>query len=365
VCKAYNQPAPTRTLSPGTVGILLQTVFLYWFTAALKSAPEWRGEGTALYYALSIEHYQRPLARFALGLPLPFLKLATWATMLLEALGPVIAFIPVATERLRLGVVAGFVLFHLVLIGWVMDVGPICETSTLLWVPFLPALFWDKLALFWERLPSSPRKVRLIQRYEALVRWRNERIVQRLKRGEPLPELRPTKIAKLVAALCLIFILLWNLKGIDQKRYGRYVENLTWVASLVRLDQHWGMFAPFPFKHDGWLVLHAILEEGSEIDLLRGGKLVRWEKPAPVSETYVNERERKYLMNLYEPSYSAHRVYFVNSKVVEWLLAHPQQPNKRIKQINLYYMLHLTPPPGQPAPTPRKVLLFNESYTKV
>ena len=144
VCKAYSQPAPTRILSVGSIAILLQAVFLYWFTALLKSAPEWRGEGTALYYALSIEHYQTPLARLMLGLPLPLLRLATWATMALETLGPVVAFVPIATERVRIAVVGVFVLFHLGFIGGLMDVGPISETSVLLWISFLPALFWER-----------------------------------------------------------------------------------------------------------------------------------------------------------------------------------------------------------------------------
>jgi hypothetical protein len=84
-----------------------------------------------------------------------------------------------------------------------------------------------------------------------------------------------------------------------------------------------------------------------------------------VAATYVNERERKFLMNLYDQQYTQQRAYFVQYKMLEWLQAHPQQPNKRIRQINLYYMLHTTPPPGQPQPKPRKLLLFNESYTKV
>ena len=31
---------------------------------------------------------------------------------------------------------------------------------------------------------------------------------------------------------------------------------------------------------------HAILEEGSEVDLMRGGQLVRWDKPDPVAAPY-------------------------------------------------------------------------------
>ena len=136
------------------------------------------------------------------------------------------------------------------------------------------------------------------------------------------------------------------------------------MANLVRLDQNWAMFAPFPFKQDGWFVLVATLAEGSQVDLLQGGKPVRWEKPAPVASQYVNERERKYLMNLYEPSYESQRGYFTHYKIREWLRSHPQ-PNYRVVKIDFYYLLHRTPPPGSRPPEPRKLLLWSETYTKV
>ncbi len=364
LCKAYQQPVPTRALSLGTAGILLQTLLLYWFTAALKSAPEWRGEGTAIYYALSIEHYQTVPGRWMLGMPLIFLKLATWGAIALEAFGPIVAFLPFAVERLRLGVVAVFVFFHLVLIAGLMDVGPISETSVLMWIAFLPALFWEKLAALWRRLPASRVKAGMEAAYQSIVAWRNGRIRQRVERREPLPELQATKLTQAVAALSIVFIALWNLRGMDAKRFGHYTDNLTWVANLVRLDQNWAMFAPFPFKQDGWFVLVATLSEGSQVDLLQGGKPVRWEKPAPVASQYVNERERKYLMNLYEPSYESQRGYFMHYKIREWRRSHPQITHRVVK-IDFYYLLHRTPPPGSRPPEPRKLLLWSETYTKV
>src|SRR5688572_17145385 len=52
--------APTlqspRRLSAATVAYLGQLVLVYWFTALRNSDPEWRTEGTALYYALSLDH---------------------------------------------------------------------------------------------------------------------------------------------------------------------------------------------------------------------------------------------------------------------------------------------------------------------
>ncbi len=51
---ALPRPSP-RFLSLATFGLLMQIAFVYWFTAALKSGPEWRTDYTALYYALSFD----------------------------------------------------------------------------------------------------------------------------------------------------------------------------------------------------------------------------------------------------------------------------------------------------------------------
>src|SRR5918998_185013 len=57
--------APSRLsmhfLSLATVGLFMQIAFVYWFTAILKSGPAWRVDGTALYYALSIEEWVTPI----------------------------------------------------------------------------------------------------------------------------------------------------------------------------------------------------------------------------------------------------------------------------------------------------------------
>ena len=68
----------------------------------------------------------------------------TWTTMLVEAIGPCLALSPIATERIRLWLIPVFFLFHFGLIGTLMDVGPIVSSSAMLWIGFLPGLFWDK-----------------------------------------------------------------------------------------------------------------------------------------------------------------------------------------------------------------------------
>jgi len=360
VQKAYKVPVSTVVCSFGSVGLLLQTAFLYWFTVLLKSAPQWHAEGTALYYALSLEHYQTVQGRFLLNfLPVFAWKLGTWATMALEALGPCLMFFPKATERIRVLVVLLFFCFHLVLIGGLMDVGPIVSTSAILWICFLPGLFWEALSRWWGSLPSHPLKNVLEQARARLIHWRNQRIVRRIQFHEGVPNLRPTLIAQAFAAFAIVYVLIWNLRGVDGRRFV-LPANLEWVANVVRLDQNWGMFAPYPMIEDGWFIMPATLKDGTKIDLLRKGAPVTWAKPKSVASTYVNERERKYIMNLWPVALSDQRPYFVRYMRNRWYRDHPDQP---LKDISLYYMLHITPPPGKPQPEPRKMLLFNETET--
>lgn len=358
VQRAYKTPITQRVLSVGSVGLLLQTCFLYWFTVALKSAPQWHAEGTALYYALSLEHYQSPLGRFLLKVvPLQGLKLMTWATMLLEGLGPCIALIPVATERIRLWLVPTFWVFHLVLIGLMMDVGPIISTSSMLWIAFLPPLFWDKVGQLWLRLRPTRLKHAIEDLHRQAVRWRNQRIVRRIEAQEGLPNLRSTPVAQIVAAFTILYILLWNLRGVDGRRFAFFSSQYDWVANLVRLDQNWGMFAPYPMIEDGWFVMPATLVDGSVVDLLQDGAPLTWDKPASVNSMYRNERERKHLMNLWPRGAAWQRPYYFRYREHLWAQAHPEK-NKQIESMSLYYMLHITPPPGGTQPTPRRMLLL-------
>ncbi|HZP82829.1 MAG TPA: hypothetical protein VFB21_14410, partial [Chthonomonadaceae bacterium] len=70
---------PQRIVSMGSAGLLLQVCIIYWFTALLKWGVTWH-DNTAVYYALSVDQYAKPLA-YAL-LPhrdlLRFLTFVTW-----------------------------------------------------------------------------------------------------------------------------------------------------------------------------------------------------------------------------------------------------------------------------------------------
>ena len=63
---------------------MLQLCFVYWFTAAAKLHPVWLSEGTAIYYALSLDQFTKPFGYVLLGFP-GLLRQLTHGTVLLEA----------------------------------------------------------------------------------------------------------------------------------------------------------------------------------------------------------------------------------------------------------------------------------------
>jgi len=132
-----------RVLSMGTAGLFLQIAFMYWFTVIQKSAPEWRVEGTALFYAFSAEQWTGPIGSSLLQFP-ALLTVLTFAALGIETLGPLLLFCPFATGTVRTaGVIAlvslqiGILLtLRIWLFPWLSAFCMVC---------FLPSWFWDRV----------------------------------------------------------------------------------------------------------------------------------------------------------------------------------------------------------------------------
>ena len=133
---------PMRFLSLATFALFMQIASMYWFSAILKSGPEWRWEGTALYYALGFGQIATPIGAYLHEFP-TLLKVLTFATLGFEAFGPFLLFFPVFTAQVRTGAILAFMSFHLGI--WLtMDIGIFPWISAFCMVCFLPSWFWEK-----------------------------------------------------------------------------------------------------------------------------------------------------------------------------------------------------------------------------
>ena len=353
--RAYGASVPERVLSLAGFGLLWQVCLVYFFTAYLKKSPEWHSQGTALYYALSLDQFGTWPGRL-LRQSLLLTKLGTWGTVGWETLAPLLLFVP--KDRVRIFVVLGFWAFHLLGIGIFMDVWPLPVISAILWVGLLPGSFWDGLAARWQRARETPLKAGLSAVYTKLVALRNRRVRALVERRFPLPETVPSLFGTGLAALFIVFVTCWNLQDVfPGLRDGPY-KSIRWLAPFTRLDQNWGMFAPFPSHDDGWYVMPALSKDRRTFDAFTR-QPIAWEKPAEPRLFFRNERWRKYMTNLWMKQFRPQWKAFS-----EWACRSSKKydgPRNRIESLQVYYMLERTPLPGE-APKIEKVEVWGEYW---
>jgi hypothetical protein len=363
---ARGKELPQRVLSFATVGVLLQVVFMYWFTVLLKTAPEWRKEFTAVYYALSIEQYAFPLGQFLREIRW-LMQPLTLFTLILEIFGPLLALSPIATNRLRLLVVPSFLFFHLIALNTTMNIGLFVYIAAIPWVLFLPTGFWDWLTALWTKLPENPVQQTVLRLRERAIDWRSRRIARQIQQGTPSPRIGLTIAGQLIAAYFIVHGLLINLRGADPN-WGQHLPNPPQViTSLTRFDQFWAMFSPRPTVEDGWYVVPAQTVGGRWVDLFRGGQPLadpdpnQWQKPDPmaISRAYPNDRWGKYMMNLWALMYSRYRVYYCRYLDRVWHREHGGADT--LQRFDLYFVLKENKPNYQPPSIVPKLLWAYQS----
>src|ERR671913_1894049 len=157
---ALPRPSP-RFLSLATFGLFMQIAFVYWFTSALKSGPEWRTDYTALYYALSLDQLATPIGHFLLNFP-NLLQVLTFGTFALEAFGLFLLFCPFFTGPVRTGTALAVMSLHFGI--WLtMDIGIFPWISAFCMVCFFPAWFWEKASMVHSRLVGRIEPARRLQ----------------------------------------------------------------------------------------------------------------------------------------------------------------------------------------------------------
>src|SRR5690606_19651451 len=105
--------------------------------------------------------------------------------------------------------------------------------------------------------------------------------------------------------------------------------------------QHWGMFSPTVFKNDGWFIYFGTTEAGKEIDLLRKGQPVDFEKPERVADLVKNDRWRKYGELIIMKENTHFRPYFCNFLLGEWNSSNRDEP---VSHLTVIYMHEKTLP---------------------
>jgi hypothetical protein len=279
----------------------------------------------------------------------------TRATLWIEALGPTLAFSPIATPRIRIYAALTFFAFHLVFLNACLDLGAFHYISAAAWIPFLPTLLWDRLGQRFERQRNS---VSTAKPSSEMTTVQSARLAEKewgAGQAEAATPEKPRKrlvwvpiLLNTAIGLLLVYVFLWNLRAINYQLGSRFLPNsLNRIAQVTHVDQGWGMFAPKPFTQPGWYVFPGKLKNGKEVDLFLGdstiGKPIRWGKPESlVSHLFPNERWRRYLMNLWARDYSDQRPVYCRFLCREWNRTHTG--GEQLSSFKLYYVVEETLP---------------------
>lgn len=326
-----NDHNPNYVFSLAVAGYIFQIFAVYFFSAVLKSSPEWRSEFTALYYALSFDQIVLPISKWIYQFP-GLLKILTATVFYLELYAPFLLFLPIFIKSSR-------TLFFLVIGG--LHIG-IALTLNVGLFPLISIISMIGILPF--------ENINLV--FKKITRNKTFRLKQVFLPGEYDGTMESSLPVSLIAAFSLFYMLLWNLYSAGSFEYFEK-PRYNWIGHTFRLDQHWGMFAPGVFKDDGYFIFQGKTESGKEIDILRDGKDIEYKRLEGATGVFKEDRWRKYSENLLFIHNAGIRPYYCNFLMKNWNNDHHDQ---KIEKLNIIYVKQRSMPDYQTAPETRDVL---------
>ena len=319
-------PTTPSYLGAAGIGAITQFLLVYIISGMLKTGPSWRVDHTAVYYALAIEIYSRPLGTWLNqfdGVTAFF----TVCTLYLEIYGPLLFILPVFSAWGRM---LGFVLFALLQVGFgiTMEMGLFWAIMIVVSLMFLPTEFWT-----WLVEPLGRR----------VAKWQPAKTAPPIQ--QPTPVFGATFLRRCgrllrdggLLALAVV-IVLYNVDTLAERppllpaRFSSMVGN-------IGLDQYFNMFAPDPQTQDGWLVVRGWLQNGRNVDLRTGDFPASFAKPAVVAETYGDERMASWLIDLTFDEYAQFREGYLDYLARQWNQRH--SPAEQVKTAELIFVVQI------------------------
>jgi hypothetical protein len=304
---AQRNPIKRKQNTLANFGYLFLIASVYFFSANLKSSPEWHNEGSAVYYALSLEQLRLPLGDLLYMHP-TLLKIITWFTLYSEYFIAFLILIPSKKGLFRFVAFVLIILLHSG-IGLTLYVGLFFLISIVAAMGFIPASAIDTF----EKRFKIRRTVFTIQ-----------------KRENSFTRTLNVSICAILIFLCLMI----NLSTV--KWFPSELRNeFSYVSNIVRLNQYWGMFSPGVLKKDGWFVYYGRDSIGRQWDLRRNENYVDFSKPERIVSMYKNDRWRKLAENMQNDKYTFLRPLYCAYRLDTWNKKHS---NKKMNSLSVYFM---------------------------
>ncbi|WP_413172726.1 hypothetical protein [Anabaena azotica] len=169
-------------------------------------------------------------------------------------------------------------------------------------------------------------------------------------------EIRKSRFLNILAVVLLIYALIWNIQSYAPDLFKRKIWQKTEaIGRVTRLDQSWSIFAPAPPRDDGWHIIPGKLENGSEVDIFRGGNPVNWDKPSlsTRSAIYHNMQWRTYFINLNRAIGKKLYPFYGKYLCYAWNIKH--KGGEKLETLNIYFMDERTVPPGEKQTVEKKL----------
>ena len=316
---------PNNKTSLAYPGYLLLLASVYFFSACLKSSDEWHAEGSAIYYALSLEQMRlSPFGDWLYQFP-GLMKILTHLVLYTEYSIPVLILIPSKTGLMR-GIAFLLILIIQLGFGITLYVGLFFIIGIVSAIGLLP--------------------VSILDRFESFLNINQH---QHLMSNTSFSFLRAWREAICLGIIVISTII--NLSGIKSFAY-ELTPEMMYPANILRLNQYWGMFSPYVMKKDGWFVYYGIDSIGRQWDLRRNEDYVDFKKPEHIVKQYDSDRWRKLAENMQDDRYTFLRPLFCKYILQNWNKKHPE---KKIMTLDLYFMEKRSLPNYKSTPIEKKL----------
>jgi hypothetical protein len=353
-------PTEPSYLGAAGIGAIVQFLLIYLISGILKSGPTWWVNHTAVYYALALEIYSRPLGQWLSQFD-SVTAFLTVFTLYLEIYGPVLFILPVGAAWGRL---LGFALFTALQVGFAitMQMGLFWVVMIAFNLMLLPTEFWTWLAEpLWRRVANG--------RFPAVMGAALRRVFKRPAVNRPIRPrwaiLSPLWLRRGAAlardgglAALTVLIVLYNIDTVPGHRKVLPARLGNFIIALD-LDQYFNMFAPDPQVEDGWYVFRGWLQDGRAVDLRTGAVPASFAKPPSVADTYGDERTASLLVDLAFDEYGQYREDYLRYLAEQWNQHHAA--SEQVKTLEMIYMKQINGPAHtKTAPEPN--LLWTEYF---
>lgn len=298
--------------SVSALGYMVLVASVYVFSAVHKSSPEWRTEGTALYYALSLDQLKVGIGDWLYQYPTLMKALTFFVYYYLEIIAPLLILVPYKNQNLRALAAFSLILLHAG-IASSLYVGLFFVIGLSSSLGLLSSGIMDKL---------------------------DEKITHAgILTSTKFYAGKSPKLIKQITSAFLLFIFLFcfasNLGNLPKFKFVPD-DRFIYLNNALKLDQFWGMFSPGVYKTDGWYVYRGIKSNDSIWDIYNNKPGLDLTKPKDIDKMYPTDRWRKFAENYQKNDFNFLRPYYCRYLIREWNKKHP---DNNIEGLNIIFIL--------------------------